>query len=97
MVAEVNRLRREGHRVIVFTARGSGTGIDWRAVTERQLAAWGLGHDLLCFGKPPADVYVDDKAVHVSGFRLACTGRLDPATPPAVFPPFPAGRSENGA
>jgi ribonucleotide monophosphatase NagD (HAD superfamily) len=92
MVAEVNRLHREGHHVIILTARGSGTGIDWRATTERQLAAWGVAYDFLFLGKPPADVYVDDKAVNVAGFRLARLGRLDPGTHAAVFPPFPAGR-----
>lgn len=95
MVAEVNRLHREGHHVIVYTARGSGTGIDWRASTERQLARWGVEHDFLYLGKPPADVYVDDKAVHVSGFRLACLGRLDAASQPAVFPPFPGGGAKS--
>jgi len=89
MVAEVNRLHAEGHHVIVFTARGSGTGVDWRTVTEHQLAAWGVAYDFLFLGKPPADVYVDDKSVDVAGFRLARIGRLDPATKPAMFPPFP--------
>jgi len=93
MVAEVNRLHQGGHHVIIFTARGSGTGIDWRAATERQLAEWGVEHDFLFLGKPPADVYVDDKAVHVADFRLACFGRLDPSAPPATFPPFPGGRA----
>jgi hypothetical protein len=95
MIAEVNRLHAEGHHVIVFTARGSGTGIDWRAVTERQLAAWGVAYDFLFLGKPPADVYVDDKSVDVAGFRLSRFGRLDPATKPAIFPPFPGLRAES--
>ena len=95
MVAEVNRLHAQGHHVIIYTARGSGTGIDWRAVTERQLSEWGVAYDFLYLGKPPADVYVDDKAVHVSGFRLACLGHLDPADKPAVFPPFPGEREKS--
>jgi hypothetical protein len=93
MVAEINRLHAEGHHVIVYTARGSGTGIDWRAETERQLAAWGVAYDFLFLGKPPADVYVDDKSVDVAGFRLARLGCLDPAAPPAIFPPFPGART----
>jgi hypothetical protein len=87
MVAEVNRLKAAGHNILIFTARGSGTGIDWRQVTEAQLARWGLGHDRLIFGKPPADVYVDDKSVNVSEFRLAMLGRLTPQTPSAITPP----------
>jgi hypothetical protein len=68
-IGEVNRLGREGHRIILYTARGSTTGIDWRAVTERQLVSWGVGYDLLVLGKPTADVYVDDKAVNVVEWR----------------------------
>ena len=89
MVVEVNRLRTEGHRVLIFTARGAGTGIDWHAETERQLAVWGVGYDRIYFGKPPADVYVDDKAVNVTEFRLARFGSLGHGVSPALFPPFP--------
>jgi hypothetical protein len=85
MVAEVNRLKAAGHHILIFTARGSGTGIDWRQVTEDQLAQWGVLHDRLILGKPPADVYVDDKSVNVSEYRLAVLGRLSPDTPQAVF------------
>ena len=84
MVADLNRLRVQGHRVIICTARGSGTGKDWRAMTEQQLANWGVGYDQLILGKPPADVYVDDKALHVTGYRLARFGLLDPSTSPAI-------------
>ncbi|MBV9818689.1 MAG: hypothetical protein JOZ07_10100 [Solirubrobacterales bacterium] len=28
-IARVNRLAAEGHRIVVFTARGTATGIDW--------------------------------------------------------------------
>jgi len=92
IVSEVNRLRGEGHRILIFTARGSGTGIDWRAVTERQLSEWGVSYDRLYFGKPPADVYIDDKAVQVADFRLARFGKLSVDTVPAAFPPFPSER-----
>jgi hypothetical protein len=78
MVAVINRLRSEGHRILIFTARGSGTGLDWKELTERQLAAWGVGYDRLYFGKPPADVYVDDKAVNIAEFRLAMLGTIQP-------------------
>lgn len=88
MVADVNRLRLDGHSVIIFTARGSGTGIDWRSITEQQLAHWGVGYDRLIFGKPPADVYVDDKALHIAEYRLARFGQCDPKMPPAISPPI---------
>jgi hypothetical protein len=62
-IAVVNKLFNEGHRIILYTARGSGTGIDWRDVTEAQLRAWSVSHHELWFGKPPADYYIDDRAV----------------------------------
>jgi len=71
MIAAVNKLRDEGHNIVIFTARGSGTGIDWTEVTRQQLERWGVAYDKLQFGKPPADVYVDDKGVNVAAFRLA--------------------------
>lgn len=61
-IAEVNRLHAAGHDIVIQTARGATTGIDWRARTEAQLAAWGVRYRALYFGKPTADVYIDDKA-----------------------------------
>jgi hypothetical protein len=92
IVSEVNRLHCEGHHILIFTARGSGTGIDWRAVTERQLSEWGVSYDRLYFGKPPADVYIDDKAVQIADFRLARFGKLSLDAVPATYPPFPGVR-----
>ena len=33
MIERINRLYAAGHQIILFTARGSATGMDWRAVT----------------------------------------------------------------
>lgn len=63
-IARVNALHRQGHRILLCTARGSSTGIDWKALTRRQLKAWGVRYHELHFGKPSADLYVDDKAVN---------------------------------
>ncbi len=80
-IAQVNRLHAEGHRIIICTARGSTTGIDWRATTERQLTAWGIRYHELWLGKPTADIYVDDKAINAaewrrSGWHLAPTHQV---------------------
>jgi len=64
VIAEVNRLYEAGHTILLLTARGSATGIDWRVTTERQMTAWGVRYHTLSFGKPSADVYVDDKAIN---------------------------------
>ena len=47
----------------MFTARGSTTDIDWKELTEQQLHTWGVKYHKLLFGKPEADIFVDDKAI----------------------------------
>ena len=59
----INRLYNAGHRIVLFTARGSVTGLDWRDVTEQQMHAWGVKYHELHFGKPAADYYVDDRMI----------------------------------
>ena len=66
VIARVNALYDAGHRIILYTARGSTTGIDWRELTENQLRSWGVKYHQLFLGKPTADVYVDDKAINVT-------------------------------
>jgi len=61
----INTLYAQGHRIILFTARGSMTGIDWEETTRRQLKQWGLRYHELHFGKPAADFYVDDRLLSV--------------------------------
>ncbi|OIP10498.1 MAG: hypothetical protein AUK49_03830 [Betaproteobacteria bacterium CG2_30_68_42] len=69
VIAEVNRLFDDGHTIMLLSARGTTTGIDWRPATERQLAAWGVRYHVLHLGKPSADVYVDDKAINALTWR----------------------------
>jgi uncharacterized HAD superfamily protein len=66
VIAEVNRLFDEGHRIILHTARGSTTGIDWRKKTEDQLRGWKVSYHALCMGKPTADMYIDDRGVNAA-------------------------------
>lgn len=69
-VERVNAIAQAGHRVIVFTARGTATGINWDQLTRGQLERWGVDYDELHFGKPSADVYVDDRAVQTYAWRV---------------------------
>lgn len=64
VIAQVNRIYDEGHRVILYTARGSTTGIDWHKLTLEQLEKWGVHYHELVMGKPTADIYIDDKAIN---------------------------------
>ena len=59
----VRNLHAAGHTIIIFTARGTVTGKDWSDLTRAQLAGWGVPYDRLLFGKPEADIFVDDKAL----------------------------------
>lgn len=65
VIALVNGLHGQGHRILLYTARGATTGIDWRGVTEGQLASWGVLYHQLYMGKPTADLYIDDRAINV--------------------------------
>ena len=61
----VNNLYRDGHIIVIDTARGSTTGIDWFDITESQLKRWGVSYHTLRVGsKIGADVYIDDKAIN---------------------------------
>lgn len=64
----LNQLHAEGHRIGILTARGSGSGIDWRNFTDRQLKNWGLKFHALQMGKPTADLFVDDRGVNSDVF-----------------------------
>lgn len=63
-IKKVNELYDAGNTIILFTARGSTTGIDWRQVTEGQMLEWGVKYHELLLGKPFADIFIDDKAVN---------------------------------
>ena len=63
-IQQLNKLYDAGHEIILFTARGSKTLIDWSEVTKKQLLDWGVKYHKLLFGKPHADVFIDDKAIN---------------------------------
>ncbi|WFR56798.1 acylneuraminate cytidylyltransferase family protein [Anaerocolumna sp. AGMB13025] len=66
MIKIVNKLYEIGNEIVLFTARGYVTGIDWEEVTRTQLNAWGLKYHKLLFGKPNADYYIDDKMLNMN-------------------------------
>lgn len=69
MITIINKLFDMGNEIILLTARGYVTGIDWREVTERQLKSWGLNYHELQFGKPNADYYIDDKMIDMEELK----------------------------
>ena len=58
----INKLKKAGIRIVLFTARGSMSGKNWKITTKNQLKEWGVLYDKLLFGKPSGDLYIDDKA-----------------------------------
>lgn len=72
----VNELFELGHEIVIHTARGSTTGIDWTELTKLQLATWEVKYHKLQLGKPFADVYVDDKGIKDSDFFEDLIGNL---------------------
>ena len=71
MVEQVNRLFDEGHKIIIMTARGRGSGIDWTQWTIKQLEMWGVKYHELepMFHKPTADLFIDDKGISVEEWK----------------------------
>ena len=86
-IERVNELAEAGHRIIILTARGSASGIDWQELTRQQLADWGVRHEELHFGKPQADVYVDDHAIHTDDWRISDVAHVPGFLPAAGAEP----------
>lgn len=76
-VEKVRALRAAGHYIILYTARHMKTCAGnvgmvvarQGAVTLEWLARHGVEYDEIYFGKPHADVYIDDNAVRFSGWE----------------------------
>jgi D-sedoheptulose 7-phosphate isomerase len=68
-ITSVNALYSEGHKIKIFTARGSGSGKDWREITEKQLSLWGVNFHELILGKPEADFYIDDRGINAADWE----------------------------
>ncbi len=73
----VNELHSQGNKIILFTARGmdSCNGNQMLAhkkyfhYTCKQVKSWGLNYDKIYFGKPKADIYVDDLGSDLTFFK----------------------------
>ena len=70
-IKKINQLYDEGDVIVYWTARGSGSGIDWREVTENQFKEWGVKYHELRFGKPVYDLFVCDKVINSDDFFKA--------------------------
>ena len=67
-IKKINLLYDKGHEIVYWTARGSGTGLDWRETTEKQFKKWNVKHHELRLGKPVYDLFIDDKNINAEAF-----------------------------
>lgn len=68
-IKKANELYDKGNTIIYWTARGTGSGIDWRSVTEKQFFDWGVKYHELKFGKPIYDLLICDKAMNSEDWK----------------------------
>ena len=68
-IKKVNHLYDQGNYIIIETARGNSSKIDWFDHTFFQLKSWNLKFNQLRTGiKFGADYYIDDKAINSEDF-----------------------------
>jgi len=82
-IEKINKLYDEGHYIIYMTARAMGRNKDLpnaeaakkaeevlKPLTKMQLDIWGCKYHELIFGKPHADLFIDDKGINDYDFFL---------------------------
>ena len=67
-IKKINKLYEEGNTIVYWTARGSGTGLNWYDVTGQQLKKWGVKYHEYRVGKPVYDLFICDKAINSLDF-----------------------------
>ena len=67
-IAKINKLKENGNKITIWTARGQRSGIDYTELTKKQLLEWGIQYDELLMGKPSYDLYIDDKSFNVDKY-----------------------------
>jgi len=68
-IEKANRLYDEGNTIDYWTARGTGSGIDWSEITKQQFDEWGVKYHDLKFGKPIYDLFIDDKNMNTEDWQ----------------------------
>jgi ribonucleotide monophosphatase NagD (HAD superfamily) len=67
----LERMRSEGHTVVIWTARG------WEQyrMSKDWLDRHGFSYDQILMGKPIASVFIDDRAWHFEGWEQDYLGK----------------------
>lgn len=74
VISKINRLKKNGHIVKIFTARYMGRNKEnFKLVkkkyfnrVEKQLKKWNVNFDELILGKPSYDYFIDDKCYNIN-------------------------------
>jgi len=70
VIEKINELYNDGNKIIIFTARGTTSGINYHDLTVSQLKKWGISyHELIDKNKPHFDIFIDDKAINAKTWR----------------------------
>ena len=65
-IQKINKLYNEGNEIVYWTARGSSTGLNWKAFTEYQLTNWNCKYTRIeTLKKPSFDLFIDDKSKRI--------------------------------
>ena len=68
-IKKINDLYNKQNTILIDTARGYTTGIDWDELTKNQLSDWGVKYHSLRVGiKLNADIFIDDKGINDNDF-----------------------------
>lgn len=67
-IEHFNSLKKQGNTIVIWTARGSKSGIDYEELTKQQLKDWCVEYDNLLMKKPAYDVYYDDKSFNIDTY-----------------------------
>ena len=76
-IEKINTLKNEGHYIIIYTARRMNTHkanipkviADIGKITLDWLAKYNIPYDEIMFGKPWADIYIDDNAYRFNSWN----------------------------
>lgn len=75
-IQEINRKYDSGYYITYWTARGAASGVDCRAITLQQLAAWGCKYHSIRFDKPSFDLMIDDKCCCADAYQWTASSQI---------------------
>ena len=61
-IDKLNKKYDDGNTIILWTARGCISGVDYRKLTEKQLDEFGIKYHKLRMDKPYYDIFYDDRS-----------------------------------